>query len=103
MAKNTPQEVWIATVIWHDGNRYAYCTDAPGLAWRRVAETLGDLLVDPFRNAGFDNRYGHFLDAHPYDPDTATDEQAQQWANAAAEELFPDGEIEVEVERFKVE
>ncbi|TMR97286.1 hypothetical protein [Nonomuraea basaltis] len=97
-----PAHVYLATVVWNDGRRFQHVTDTSGLAYKRAAETLHGLITDgdaPY----IPHRYFDFLEDHPYDQDTATDEQAEQWVDLFKDQLLPDEQLAVEVTRFDVQ
>ncbi|MEU4231066.1 hypothetical protein AB0F17_42815 [Nonomuraea sp. NPDC026600] len=99
---DVPAKVWFASITWSDGRRFQYCTDTPGLAYKRAAETLRDLITDATA-VYIPHRYTDFLEDNPYDPATATDEQAQEWVDLFDEQLMPDEQLEAEVQEFDVQ
>ncbi|WP_433513717.1 hypothetical protein ACQP2T_60905 [Nonomuraea sp. CA-143628] len=102
MTETPPAVVWFATVVWSDGQRFQHCSAAPGLAYKWAAETLHEVITDgdtPY----VPHRYLDFLEDHPYAPDAATDEQAEQWVERFKDRLMPDEQLAVEVTRFEVQ
>ncbi|MEU6712922.1 hypothetical protein ABZ897_15690 [Nonomuraea sp. NPDC046802] len=99
---DAPAHVYLATVVWNDGRHFQHVTTTPGLAYKRAAETLHDLITDgdtPY----IPHRYLDFLEEQPYDPDTSTDEQAEQWVDLFKNQLMPDEQLAVAVTRHDVE